>query len=696
MKRSLILLILLMIIIASFNISFGSSNIPQVDVKVDGKSMKVPRVSLMLDGSSLSTVVPPVIMGDRTLVPIRFMESLGAQIGWDNATQTATVVHNSAVVSMSINSDKVLVNGQSMQLDQGSIPKLVTFTAMNNDSRTMVPVRFVSQVLGYNVNWDPSSYTATIDSPKTEAPQTAGTSTITAISAVKGSTGKYRIKITSDKPLQYDSMYLEGSGKLVLDFKDARLNIPGKVDAPGDFSLEEDLIQRVQYSQFTIPPNPYTTRLVLTLSENAEFSFVASEDGTSSVIAFDDNQITGIYQDEEDNRDFILVEGVTIPEYNVIELTNPTRTVIDIMDATLYGEQYQTFDYSLGIIKQVRASQFVADKNYSSNDRIVRVVLDIKDGVDNPKVLIVPTEEGLRIYPEENIWEDFSYENLGREAKLLFRHMERVEADFEYDEVRKELFIKIPSDSTNLPEGSFVIKDNLVNQVEVSRGRSTTEITVGFRRSVNIELLSREKDYSLELLAARNENIDPNARTIVIDAGHGGKDPGAISITGYQEKAVNLSMALQLEEALKAQGYNVILTRNEDLFVDLYDRARIANSLNADIFISMHANSNIKSSITGLEVLYCPATSSEFKLEDQYPFADTVYSSIIRNTGIPGRGVIKRPELVVLRETIMPAILIEIGYLSNPQDEALVRDPAYQMRVVQGITEGIAQYFQLY
>jgi N-acetylmuramoyl-L-alanine amidase len=435
---------------------------------------------------------------------------------------------------------------------------------------------------------------------------------------------------------------------------------------------------------------------VITLGEKAEFSFVASEDGTSSVIAFDDNQITGIYQDEEDNRDFILVEGVTIPEYNVIELTNPTRTVIDIMDATLHGEQYQTFDYSLGIIKQVRASQFVADKNYSSNDRIVRVVLDIKDGVDNPKVLIVPTEEGLRIYPEENIWEDFSYENLGREAKLLFRHLERVEADFEYDEVRKELFIKIPSDSTNLPEGSFVIKDNFVDQVEVSRGRSTTEITVGFRRSVNIELLYRERDYSLELLAARNENIDPNARTVVIDAGHGGKDPGAISITGFQEKAVNLSMALQLEEALKAQGYNVILTRNEDLFVDLYDRSRIANSLNADLFISMHANSNIKSSITGLEVLYCPATSSEFKLEDQYPFADTVYSSIIRNTGIPGRGVIKRPELVVLRETIMPAILIEIGYLSNPQDEALVRDPAYQMRVVQGITEGIAQYFQLY
>lgn len=696
MKRSLILMALIMIIIASFNISFGSSNIPQVDVRVDGKAMKVPKVSLKLDGNSLSTVVPPVIMGSRTLVPIRFMESLGAQISWDNTTQTATVVHNSAVVSMSINSDKVLVNGQSMTLDPDSIPKLVTYTSMNNDSRTMVPVRFISQVLGYNVNWDPSSYTAIIDSPKPETPQPSSIATITSINAIKGSTGKHRIKITSDKPLQYESMYLEGSGKLVLDFKDAKLNIPGRVDAPGDFTLEEDLIKRVQYSQFTIPPNPYTTRVVLTLNEKAEFSFVASEDGTTSYIAFDENQVTGISTGREDNRDFILVEGITMPEYNIIELTNPTRIVIDIMDTALIGNQYQTFDYSLGIVKQVRASQFVADKNYSSNDRIVRVVLDIKDGVDNPKVLLVPTEKGLRIYPEENIWEAFAYENLGREAKLLFKHLERVEAKFEYDEVRKELFIKIPSSSTNLPEGSFVIKDNLVNQVEVSRGRSTTEITVGFRRSVNIELLSRERDYSLELLAARNENIDPSARTIVIDAGHGGKDPGAISINGFHEKEINLSMALQLEEALRQQGYNVILTRDSDLFVDLYQRARIANGLNADLFISMHANSNIKSNITGLEVLYCPSTSSEFKLEDQYPFAETVYSSIIRNTGIPGRGVIKRPELVVLRETIMPAILIEIGYLSNPQDEALVRDPAYQMRVVQGITEGIFQYFQLY
>lgn len=696
MKRSLILMALIMIIIASFNISFGSSNIPQVDVRVDGKAMKVPKVSLKLDGNSLSTVVPPVIMGSRTLVPIRFMESLGAQISWDNTTQTATVVHNSAVVSMSINSDKVLVNGQSMTLDPDSIPKLVTYTSMNNDSRTMVPVRFISQVLGYNVNWDPSSYTAIIDSPKPETPQPSGIATITSINAIKGSTGKHRIKITSDKPLQYESMYLEGSGKLVLDFKDAKLNIPGRVDAPGDFTLEEDLIKRVQYSQFTIPPNPYTTRVVLTLNEKAEFSFVASEDGTTSYIAFDENQVTGIFTGREDNRDFILVEGITMPEYNIIELTNPTRIVIDIMDTALIGNQYQTFDYSLGIVKQVRASQFVADKNYSSNDRIVRVVLDIKDGIDNPKVLLVPTEKGLRIYPEENIWEAFAYENLGREAKLLFKHLERVEAKFEYDEVRKELFIKIPSSSTNLPEGSFVIKDNLVNQVEVSRGRSTTEITVGFRRSVNIKLLSRERDYSLELLAARNENIDPSARTIVIDAGHGGKDPGAISINGFHEKEINLSMALQLEEALRQQGYNVMLTRDSDLFVDLYQRARIANGLNADLFISMHANSNIKSNITGLEVLYCPSTSSEFKLEDQYPFAETVYSSIIRNTGIPGRGVIKRPELVVLRETIMPAILIEIGYLSNPQDEALVRDPAYQMRVVQGITEGIFQYFQLY
>ena len=366
------------------------------------------------------------------------------------------------------------------------------------------------------------------------------------------------------------------------------------------------------------------------------------------------------------------------------------------MDASLNGAQYQTFDFNLGFVKSVRASQFVADNNYSTDDRIVRVVLDAKDGIENPKVLIVPSEKGLQIYPEENIWDAFSYQNLGNQAKLSFTHLDDVEAELDYDEVRKELKIEIPTRDTELPEGSFIIKDNLVNEVTVTRGRTRTEITVSFRRSVEIEVLSDDEDEILEILAVRNDDISQGERTIVIDAGHGGKDPGAISLNGFHEKEISLSMAIQLQQKLIEQGYNVIMTRTDDTFVELYSRARLANEMNADLFISMHANSNINSSILGLEVLYCPATSSELKLEDQFPFADRIYASILNSTRTPGRGVFKRPELVVLRETIMPAVIIEIGYLSNLQEESMVRDPGYQALVVQGILDGVNQYLSEY
>ncbi len=699
MKRLLYIVLFILIMVFASGIAYANSGLPDVDIKVDGQAFKAPQVNIKLDNKTLISEVPPVIIPkhNRTMVPVRFyFEMLGAKVDWDNDTQVATITHNSNVINLKINSDIVAINGKDLKVEEEYIPKLITYTSLN-DSRTMAPIRFFSQILGYDVDWDPSSYTALIDSPKAVEPeQPQGTATITGISAIKGSTGKHRIRIDSDKPLKFESMYLSDSNKLVLDFKDTRVNIPGKIDAPGDIRPDDALIKRIQYSQFTIPPNPYTARVVLTLEKEADFSFVSSEDGKISYIAFDDNVVTGIYSEKKGGKEHILVEGVTFPEINIIELKNPTRIVIDIMDATLSGEQYQTFDYKLGFVKSVRASQFVADNNYSSDDRIVRVVLDVKDGIDNAKALIVPTDEGLLIYPEEDIWDAFSYDNLGKQSLLKFVHLDEVKAELNYDEVKKELLIEIPTRDTELSEGSFVIKDNLVDKITVERGRRTTEITVSFRRSVSIEVLSDRVSDTLEFLAIRNEDIVPGERTIVVDAGHGGKDPGAISINGYKEKDINLSMALQLEDLLLEEGYNVIMTRTTDEFIELYERPRIANSINADLFISMHSNSNLKSEIIGLEVLYCPSTSSEIKMEDQYPFAETIYNNIINNTNNPGRGVIKRPELVVLRETIMPAVLVEIGYLSNVFDEQLVMDLEYQSQIIRGIVDGVDEYFLYY
>lgn len=175
-------------------------------------------------------------------------------------------------------------------------------------------------------------------------------------------------------------------------------------------------------------------------------------------------------------------------------------------------------------------------------------------------------------------------------------------------------------------------------------------------------------------------------RLVVIDAGHGGKDPGATSISGGLEKDFNLAIALRVDELLK-QEPNIItvLTRSDDTFPTLDERVIIANDLQADIFISIHANSG-SATATGTETLYTRDVS--------IPLADTVHKYMLEATGMTDRKV-KYQNLKVTRETTMPAILLEAGFLSNPQDDAVLKDPVVQDRIAAGIVAGIKEYLGL-
>ena len=155
-------------------------------------------------------------------------------------------------------------------------------------------------------------------------------------------------------------------------------------------------------------------------------------------------------------------------------------------------------------------------------------------------------------------------------------------------------------------------------------------------------------------------------------------------------------MSLKLEAALKALGYNVIMTRSTDVTVGIYDRPALANNINADMFISMHANSIGNPAVSGIEVLYSPGGAGTKKSLDQFPLADIVLNEILKVTGAKKRGVIKRPDLVVVRETTMPAILVEIGFMSNAAEEKLITNDSYQNKIVQGISNGVGQYFEMY
>lgn len=169
-------------------------------------------------------------------------------------------------------------------------------------------------------------------------------------------------------------------------------------------------------------------------------------------------------------------------------------------------------------------------------------------------------------------------------------------------------------------------------------------------------------------------------KTIVIDAGHGGRDPGA---TGTKhEKEFALTMALKLEKRLQGSDVAAVLTRQKDVYLELSRRAQIANNLKADAFISIHANAS-NGSASGTETLYTRP--------DSKPFAEVLQKHLAQATGLRDRGV-KEKNLAVTRETKMPAALIEVGFIDNKDDEAKLFDPAFQDKVIEALAKCILEY----
>ncbi len=171
---------------------------------------------------------------------------------------------------------------------------------------------------------------------------------------------------------------------------------------------------------------------------------------------------------------------------------------------------------------------------------------------------------------------------------------------------------------------------------------------------------------------------------VVIDAGHGGFDVGATSIRKHYEKDLTLSVAEMVrDELLKHSSIEPILTRSDDRFITLEKRAQFAAQMNADLFISIHGNSNIKSSVRGTETYF-------FK-KDSQELAQVMHKHVLKATQLPDRKV-KTAKYFVLRNNTVPATLLELGYLSNGVDEAKLMRVSIKRQIAIEIAAGIEEY----
>ena len=183
-------------------------------------------------------------------------------------------------------------------------------------------------------------------------------------------------------------------------------------------------------------------------------------------------------------------------------------------------------------------------------------------------------------------------------------------------------------------------------------------------------------------------------KVIAIDPGHGGSEPGTHGSTGIAEKYINLDVALLTAHLLRQNGARVVLTRSEDTFVGLEERTEIARRAGADIFVSIHMNANPVTSKSGTSTYYRrdDITGLGVSQADNLSLARGVQGELLKSLGRRDLGV-KQANFVVLRTAVMPAVLAEVSFLSNLEEERLLMTDSYKARAAEGITKGIVNYF---
>ncbi|MBE7682421.1 N-acetylmuramoyl-L-alanine amidase family protein [Paenibacillus sp. P13VS] len=254
-------------------------------------------------------------------------------------------------------------------------------------------------------------------------------------------------------------------------------------------------------------------------------------------------------------------------------------------------------------------------------------------------------------------------------------------------------------DFTSDGSGTIVVTDSaVVSKVRYamfSHSPSTVRIVFDLKQSATAKWSLGDNHVLLVDLTASNEEsasqpalpTDDGKKIVIIDPGHGGRQSGAVSISGKYEKDFNLAVGLKVQALLqKHEDIQTMITRQDDTELSLQQRVEMAELNQADLFISIHGNKFTTPDPNGIETLY--------SLIESKTLADMLHTHIMPVAGLKDRGV-KMVSLHVTRETSMPAVLLELGFMSNPTDEALMLTADYQDRCAEAIVDGIIEFLGL-
>lgn len=699
------------------------------------------------NGRELPLTYPGILVSGTALADCEelFVRELGLQVTISGDTIIFT--DGTTILQLTIGSKSAIVNGEAQTINVAPIQLLFDDTVKN-----YVPTRFVAEAFGFSYVW--VSSTSTVKITKTLY-LTVNDKNITYNSAFYSASYEDQI-IPLELPILYYNgtiyaparkifetagcIYEESGSDILITKGDISLAL--EVNNVNSFVNKHKIIlgvapvqiaDRMNGTSYTYVPLEFAAEMLgfeLTYLES-EHRYVlveteatgrselhpALKNNTNSsetvIPLINSSNRTDCFEwtedetaDKQAERTYLTkVSAYTLEEnIEVLELYGIKKAdIIDFMDNGQIVLE----------LSSVLTNMDIQYYPYSNSSNLVYALLTGLS--DNTKLLVMPvievqwflaeTADCVRMYivsadmPTDSLY--FSYSasaSVYPDDKLIIPLPEAIEAAHIQDEdnyLEKSFQIKLSGNyeefyrNNDIQNPYYLIKNYTVTYDSYT---DTTVITFS-TKSVCGYKYSVQNDY-IEITVARPSDL--YSKIVVLDAGHGGTDPGA-SKSGYNEKDLNFTILnIYTKNLFASSDIKVYFTRETDVLIDLYARAAFASEVGADMFLSLHMNANNSSSVSGTEIFYSSynneaADSGLTSTRLGKALADNISSTM----GTKNRGV-SNSEFVVVKYNTVPAVLIELGFMTNKSDLAKLTDSAYQLKAAGAIYWSVIEMFELF
>lgn len=603
---------------------------------------KVQPIQIYVNDELIPSDVEPTIMNDRTMVPIRVIsENLGAEVVWNKNTRTVTVIYGSMHLALPIDSDHAVMNEMKIPIDS---PAVIL------NERTMVPLRFIGEAMGVDVEWINETRSVIV---------TGGKPLNFLAVTYEQKEGVDTVTLHMDRMGEYEVLTLDNPFRIVLDVENAT---PGTITESK--KIENSSLTNIRAGQFST--DPLVARLVLDF--NAKIDYEVKADKTSKTISI------------SFKNDF---SNFTYKESNYVTEVILSKVTSDIQPSLSYDSSQSKLRLTLpGFTPAVYRTEVVPGVS-----AISKTVISQSGGntyVDffltaQGSYRMEQKSDGLHLYLGQAVksasvedTKDYTEINLTTQNYLPYKVVEKTETK-----------VVLEFTDTAYYGGNLTVNSVAVNDVQFENRNGNLYVTVNVPFLYKVEVNEVKTKTSITFY-----KTDYMGRVIVIDPGHGGYQPGTV-VNGVQEKDITLAVALKLRDELRASGATVYMIREDDSYMKAEERPGVAATYDPDIFVSIHINSWTTDKPKGTEVHYIEKDNGISK-----SLAECIQNAIIEDFNTVDRGLVSDSNLVINRLSTMPSCLVEMAFLSNPSDFELLTSADFPDRMAKSIAKGILEFFK--